>query len=109
VQAFYAIRSERQLMEQLDYNRLCCWFVGCRRTIRSGTRPASRRPRAVERQRVYEAHEQEPSSDQVAIVGRALSVDGTLIEAWAYAFLSAHAAVDGYHRLFPAKQCADPR
>jgi transposase len=28
VQAFYGIRSERQLMEQLDYNHLYCWFVG---------------------------------------------------------------------------------
>jgi transposase len=28
VQAFYGIRSERQLMEQLDYNRLYCRFVG---------------------------------------------------------------------------------
>jgi transposase len=28
VQAFYGIRLERQLMEQLDYNRLCYWFVG---------------------------------------------------------------------------------
>lgn len=28
VQAFYSIRSERQLMEQLDYNLLFRWFVG---------------------------------------------------------------------------------
>ncbi len=28
LQAFYAIRSERQLMEQLDYNLLFRWFVG---------------------------------------------------------------------------------
>src|ERR1700724_1342182 len=28
LQAFYAIRSERQLMEQLDYNLLYRWFVG---------------------------------------------------------------------------------
>ena len=27
-QAFYTIRSERQLMEQLDYNLLFRWFVG---------------------------------------------------------------------------------
>jgi transposase len=37
VQAFYGIRSERQLMEQLDYNRLYCWFVGCRRSGRDPT------------------------------------------------------------------------
>ncbi len=28
LQAFYSIRSERQLMEQLDYNMLYRWFVG---------------------------------------------------------------------------------
>jgi transposase len=28
LQAFYSIRSERQLMEQLEYNLLFRWFVG---------------------------------------------------------------------------------
>jgi transposase len=28
LQVLYTIRSERQLMEQLDYNLLYCWFVG---------------------------------------------------------------------------------
>jgi hypothetical protein len=28
LQAFFSVRSERQLMEQLDYNLLFCWFVG---------------------------------------------------------------------------------
>jgi transposase len=28
LQILYTIRSERQLMEQLDYNLLCRWFVG---------------------------------------------------------------------------------
>lgn len=28
LQAFYTIRSERQLMEQLDFNLLFRWFVG---------------------------------------------------------------------------------
>jgi hypothetical protein len=36
-QAFYLIRSERQLMEQLDYNLLFHWFVRWRRTRRCGT------------------------------------------------------------------------
>ena len=43
LQVFYGIRSERQLMEQLDYNLLYRWFVGCRRTTGAGTRPPSRR------------------------------------------------------------------
>ena len=28
LQAFYSIRSERQLMEHSDFNLLFCWFVG---------------------------------------------------------------------------------
>src|SRR3954465_2281678 len=28
LQVFYTVRSERQLMEQLDYNLLIRWFVG---------------------------------------------------------------------------------
>jgi len=28
LQAFYSIRSERQLMERLEFNLLFCWFVG---------------------------------------------------------------------------------
>ena len=31
LQVLYGIRSERQLMEQLDYNLLYRWFVGWRR------------------------------------------------------------------------------
>ncbi len=34
LQAFYSVRSERQLIEQLDYNLLFRWFVGL--SMRSG-------------------------------------------------------------------------
>ena len=37
LQAFYSVRSERQLMEQLGYNLLFRWFVGCRWMPRCGT------------------------------------------------------------------------
>ena len=43
LQVFYGIRSERQLVEQLDYNLLYRWFVGLSPDDPSGTRPASRR------------------------------------------------------------------
>ena len=44
LQVLYGIRSERGLMEQLDYNLLYRWLNrDCRRTIRSGTRPPSPR------------------------------------------------------------------
>ena len=43
MQAFYGIRSERLLLEQLQYNLLFRWFVGLTRMIRSGTPPHSPR------------------------------------------------------------------
>ena len=43
LQVFYGIRSERQLMEQLDYNLCTAGSWGFRPTTRSGTRPRSRR------------------------------------------------------------------
>src|SRR5438093_12284773 len=41
LQIFYSIRSERLLMEQLDYNLLFRWFVGWRWTNRFGRRRCS--------------------------------------------------------------------
>ena len=43
LQAFYTVRSERQLMEQLNYNLLFRWFVGLRPTMRCGMRRCSAR------------------------------------------------------------------
>jgi transposase len=38
LQAFYSVRSERQLVEQLDYNLLFRWFVGCKQNLVSEPR-----------------------------------------------------------------------
>jgi transposase len=43
LQAFYSVRSERQLMEQLDYNLLFRWFVGLGVDDPVWCRPCSRR------------------------------------------------------------------
>ena len=43
LQAFYSVRSERQLMEQIDYNLLFRWFVGLGIDDPSGTTRRSRR------------------------------------------------------------------
>jgi hypothetical protein len=74
LQVFYGIRSERQLMEQLDYNLLYRWFVGLSpddrvwdpTTFNQEPRPAAKR------RGVYEVHDQafEPSTGQAAVVGR---------------------------------------
>ena len=73
LQVFYGIRSERQLMEQLDYNLLYRWFVGL-----SPDDPVwdptvfHQEPRpAAERRGVRQVHDQafEPSAGQTAVVG----------------------------------------
>jgi transposase len=68
LQAFYSIRSERQLMEQLDYNLLYRWFVGL----------APDDP-------VWDAMTKLLNHPQVKplLSDDHFSVDGTLIEAWA--------------------------
>ncbi len=87
LQAFYSIRSERQLMEQLDFNMLYRWFVGL------GLDDPAWDPSVFckNRDRLLEA---EVSAKFLAgIIEHArvrsllsrdhFSVDGTLIEAWA--------------------------
>jgi transposase len=87
LQVLYSIRSERQLMEQLDYNLLFRWFVGLtvddpvwdhstfsknrERLIESGVarRILKRLLKRAKRERML-------SSEH-------FSVDGTLLEAWA--------------------------
>ena len=87
LQAFYTIRSERQLMEQLDFNILFRWFVGL--GMDDGVWDAS--TFCHNRDRLLEADVSAKLLNGVVEhkkVRRLLSrdhfsVDGTLIEAWA--------------------------
>ena len=87
LQAFYSIRSERQLMEQMDYNLLFRWFVGLamdapiwdvtvftknRERLLSGDIAAKFLSAVIRQPRV-----------QALLSDDHFSVDGTLIEAWA--------------------------
>jgi transposase len=87
LQAFYSVRSERQLMEQLDYNLLFRWFVGLSRddpiwdpTVFSKNRD-----------RLFQGDIAQAFFTAVLTQARAASlvsaehvpVDGTLLEAWA--------------------------
>jgi transposase len=87
LQAFYAVRSERQLMEQLDYNLLFRWFVGLsldavvwdvtvftknRDRLIAGDIAAQFMAALLNQERIKRLL----SDDH-------FSVDGTLIEAWA--------------------------
>jgi len=87
LQIFYTVRSERQLMEQLDFNLLFRWFVGLNmdEAVWDHSTFSQNRERLL-----TEALTREFFSRVVAVAeGYGLmsdehfSVDGTLIEAWA--------------------------
>lgn len=87
LQSFYSIRSERLLMEQLDYNLLFRWFVGLNMDdpVWHATVYSKNRDRLLEgeiaqaflKQVVEQARERDLLSNEH------FTVDGTLIEAWA--------------------------
>jgi transposase len=84
LQAFYTIRSERQLMEQLDYNLLYRWFVGLGVEARVGADGVYKEPRQASRSRrgaqvPCRADGPRGASRRTST----FSVDGTQIAAWA--------------------------
>ena len=87
LQAFYSVRSETQLMEQLDYNLLLRWFVGL--SLDAAVWDVSvftkNRERLIEgdiaRKFMAAVLNQEPV--KALLSDDHFSVDDTLIEAWA--------------------------
>jgi transposase len=87
LQALYSIRSERQLMEQMDYNLLFRWFVGLNMdaaiwdvTVFTKNRERLMKGEVAERLLlavVERAHARRLLSEEH------FTVDGTLIQAWA--------------------------
>ena len=87
LQAFYSIRSERQLMEQLDYNLLFRWFVGLSMDapVWNATVFSKNRDRLIAGEiatRFLSAVLAQPRVKGL-LSDEHFSVDGTLIEAWA--------------------------
>src|SRR5262245_972956 len=87
LQALYGIRSERQLMEQLDYNLLFRWFVGLSPDDRiwdatSFTKNRERLQRGDVLQKFMAKLVDHPKVKPL-LSDDHFSVDGTLIEAWA--------------------------
>jgi transposase len=87
VQVLYTIRSERQLMEQLEYNLLYRWFVGLGMDERlwNVTVFSKNRDRLL-RGDVAGAFFKEivkQAAEQGLLSEEHFSVDGTLLEAWA--------------------------
>src|ERR1700742_3003710 len=87
LQAFYTIRSERQLMEQLDYNLLFRWFVGLSADDRvwDATTFCKNRDRLLDGEIAHKFMTSVLNLPQVRklLSSEHFSVDGTLIEAWA--------------------------
>jgi transposase len=87
LQMLYSVRSERQLMEQIDYNILFRWFVGLNLddAVWDATTFTKNRDRLLEAEVakeflgrvVAQAREKGWTSDEH------FTVDGTLLEAWA--------------------------
>jgi transposase len=87
LQAFYSIRSERQLMEQLDYNLLFRWFVGLGvdDAVWDHSTFSKNRDRLLEADvaaKFLEAVLRHPKVKRF-LSDEHFSVDGTLVEAWA--------------------------
>jgi len=87
LQAFYSIRSERQLMEQIDYNLLFRWFVGLGidDPVWDHSTFSKNRDRLLEADvaaRFLEAVLRHKKVHRF-LSDDHFSVDGTLVEAWA--------------------------
>ncbi len=87
LQAFFTVRSERQLMEQINYNLLFRWFVGLSidDAVWDATVFTKNRDRLLEADVAREFLSALLSLPQVKrlVSSEHFSVDGTLIEAWA--------------------------
>src|SRR5581483_5312544 len=87
LQGLYSVRSERMLMEQLDYNLLFRWFVGLNLDdpIWDFTVLWKNRERLLEAEvsRAFFEEIGELAGEKGLLSDEHFTVDGTLIEAWA--------------------------
>jgi transposase len=87
LQAFYSVRSERQLMQQIDYNLLFRWFVGLGidDAVWDHSTFSKNRDRLLDADvaaKFLEAVLRHPKVKRF-LSEEHFSVDGTLVEAWA--------------------------
>ena len=87
LQAFYSVRSERQLMEQITYNMLFRWFVGLSMdaSVWDVTVFTKNRDRLVQGDIARKFFQALLAVPEVAALlsSEHFSVDGTLLDAWA--------------------------
>jgi hypothetical protein len=85
LQLFYSIRSERLLMEQLDYNILFRWFVGLAmdEPIWVPTVFTKNRDRLLQHAVAHSFFQRVVARASDLMSDEHFTVDGTLLEAWA--------------------------
>jgi transposase len=87
LQIFYSIRSERLLMEQLDYNLLFRWFVGLKMDdpVWNHSVFSKNRDRLLNTEiaALFFASIRDQAAQKKLISDEHFTVDGTLLEAWA--------------------------
>lgn len=87
LQVLYSVRSERQLVEQIQYNLLFRWFVGLaiEDTVWNHSVFSKNRDRLIDHDAVTELFNAtvEMANKRGLLSGEHFSVDGTLIQAWA--------------------------
>jgi transposase len=85
LQVFYSIRSERLLMEQLDYNLLFRWFVGLEidDAVWNHAVFSKNRDRLLNQELAQSFFAQVKAQATGLLSDEHFTVDGTLIEAWA--------------------------
>ncbi len=108
LQIFYSIRSERLLMEQLDYNLLFRWFVGMDmdEPIWAPTVFSKNRDRLLNQEIARSFFRRVVERAQDLMSDEHFTVDGTLIEAWASqkSFQRKDGGTDGDGHDFRGKQ-----
>lgn len=85
LQIFYSVRSERMLMQQLDYNLLFRWFVGMTmdEPVWNHAVFSKNRERLLNEKTARDFFRRVLAQAQPHLSKEHFSVDGTLIEAWA--------------------------
>ena len=85
LQIFYSVRSERMLMQQLDYNLLFRWFVGLEidEPVWNHAVFSKNRQRLLNEATAQEFFTRVLEQAQPHLSKEHFTVDGTLIEAWA--------------------------
>src|SRR5580700_1015174 len=85
LQMFYSVRSERQLMEQLDYNLLFRWFVGLEmdEMVWNHAVFSKNRERLLNEEVAREFFAAALAQAKEYLCSEHFTVDGTLMEAWA--------------------------